>query len=221
VQFARNAVVAGGTGLVGTELLRLLGEENRYGRVTSLVRRETAAAGRIENRVVSFDHLDRSELSEVDDAYCCLGTTKRVAGSDEAFRKVDFDYILAYARAAHRAGAVRFLLVSALGANAQSRFFYTRVKGEVEAAVSTIGFQVVGIAQPSFLIGHRAKARGGEAAALLLSHAITPFMVAPLRRFRPIEARTVAAGLIHMAFNARKGVIVLSSEEIAPAAAFH
>src|SRR5712692_209159 len=173
VQFARNAVVAGGTGLVGTELLRLLGEENRYGRVTSLVRRETAAAGRIENRVVSFDHLDRSELSEVDDAYCCLGTTKRVAGSDEAFRKVDFDYILAYARAAHRAGAVRFLLVSALGANAQSRFFYTRVKGEVEAAVSTIGFQVVGIAQPSFLIGHRAKACGGEAAALLLSHAIT------------------------------------------------
>src|SRR5216684_5751364 len=221
VQFARNALVAGGTGLVGAELLKLLAAERRYGRITSLVRRETVSAGRVDNRVVSFDDLDRSELPGVDDAYCCLGTTRRVAGSDEAFRKVDFDCILAYARAAHRAGAVRFLLVSALGANAQSRFFYTRVKGEVEAAVSTIGFQVVGIAQPSFLIGRRAKARGGEAAALLLSHAITPFMVGPLRRFRPIEARTVAAGLIHMAFNAREGVIVLSSEEIAPAAAFH
>jgi uncharacterized protein YbjT (DUF2867 family) len=147
-----------------------------------------------------------------------LGTTKRVAGSDDAFRKVDFDYVLAYARAAHCAGAVRFLLVSALGANAHSRFFYTRVKGEVEAAVSTVGFQVVGIAQPSFLIGRRANARGGEAAALLLSHAATPFMVGPLRRFRPIEARRVAAGLIHLAFNARKGVTVLSSEEIASAA---
>ncbi len=217
MQFARNALVAGGTGLVGTELLRLLAEERRYGRITSLVRRETVSAGRVDNRVVSFDHLDRSELPEVDDAYCCLGTTRRVAGSDDAFRKVDFDYVLAYARAAQRAGAVRFLLVSATGANVESRFLYTRVKGQVEAAISTLGFQVVGIARPSFLIGRRARARGGETAALVLSHAVTPFMVGPLRRFRPIEARTVAAGLIHLAFNAREGVSVLSSEEIVSA----
>jgi len=217
LQFARNAVVAGGTGLVGTELLKLLDQERRYGRITSLVRQETVAAGRVENRVVSFDDLDRSELPEVDDAYCCLGTTRRVAGSDDAFRKVDFDYVLAYARAAHRAGAVRFLIVSAMGAKVESRFLYTRVKGQVEAAVSTLGFQVVGIARPSFLIGRRAKARGGETAALVLSHAVTPFMVGPLRRFRPIEARTVAAGLIHLAFNAREGVSVLSSEEIVSA----
>ncbi len=217
MQFARNAVVAGGTGLVGTELLKLLDQERRYGRITSLVRQETVAAGRVENRVVSFDDLDRSELPEVDDAYCCLGTTRRVAGSDDAFRKVDFDYVLAYARAAHRAGAVRFLIVSAMGAKVESRFLYTRVKGQVEAAVSTLGFRVVGIARPSFLIGRRAKARGGETAALVLSHAVTPFMVGPLRRFRPIEARTVAAGLIHLAFNAREGVSVLSSEEIVSA----
>ncbi len=217
MQFARNAVVAGGTGLVGTELLKLLDQERRYGRITSLVRQETVAAGRVENRVVSFDDLDQSEVPEVDDAYCCLGTTRRVAGSDDAFRKVDFDYVLAYARAAHRAGAVRFLIVSAMGAKVESRFLYTRVKGQVEAAVSTLGFQVVGIARPSFLIGRRAKARGGETAALVLSHAVTPFMVGPLRRFRPIEARTVAAGLIHLAFNAREGVSVLSSEEIVSA----
>ena len=121
MQSARNALVAGGTGLVGRELLTLLGEENRYGHITSLVRREMVAAGRVENRVVSFDHLDRSELPEVDDAYCCLGTTMRVAGSDEAFRKVDFDYILAFARAAQRAGAVRFLVVSAMVANTIER----------------------------------------------------------------------------------------------------
>jgi uncharacterized protein YbjT (DUF2867 family) len=214
VQFTRKALVAGGTGLVGTELLKLLGEENRYARVTSLVRRNMVAAGRVENRVVSFDHLDRSELPEVDDAYCCLGTTRRVAGSDDAFRKVDFDYVLAYGRAAQRAGAVRFLLVSAMGAHAQSRFFYTRVKGEIEAAVSTLGFEVVGIARPSFLIRPRAKAGRGEKVALVLTHAVTPLMVGRLRRFRPIEARTVAAGLIQLAFNARDGVIVLSSEEI-------
>src|SRR6266852_4240600 len=217
LQFARNAVVAGGTGLVGTALLKLLDEERRYGRITSLVRQETVAAGRVENRVVSFDHLDRSELPKVEDAYCCLGTTRRVAGSDDAFRKVDFDYVLAYARAAHRAGAIRFLLVSAMGANAQSRFLYTRVKGEVEAAVTTLGFHLVGVVRPSFLIGRRAKARGRETSAIVLSRAITPIMVGPLRRFRPIEARTVAAGLIHLAFNAPKGVSVLSSEKIVSA----
>src|SRR5713226_10015934 len=217
LQFARNAVVAGGTGLVGTELLKLLDQERRYGRITSLVRRETVSAGRVDNRVVSFDDLDRSELPGVEDAYCCLGTTRRVAGSDDAFRKVDFDYVLAYARAAHRAGTVRFLLVSAMGAKVESKFLYTRVKGQVEAAISTLGFQVVGIARPSFLIGRRAKARGGETAALMLSRAITPIMVGPFRRFRPIEARTVAAGLIHLAFNAQEGVSVLSSEQIASA----
>ena len=217
MQFARNAVVAGGTGLVGAELLKLLAAERRYGRITSLVRRETVSAGRVDNRVVSFDDLDRSELPEVNDAYCCLGTTRRVAGSDDAFRKVDFDYVLAYARAAQRAGAVRFLLVSAMGAKVESRFLYTRVKGQVEAAISTLGFQVVGIARPSFLIGRRARARGGETAALVLSQAVTPFMVGPLRRFRPIEARTVAAGLIYLAFSAREGVSVLSSEEIVSA----
>jgi len=214
VQFARNAVVAGGTDLVGTELLRLLGEENRYGHITSLVRREMVAAARVENHVVSFDDLDRSELPEVDDAYCCLGTTRRVAGSDEAFRKVDFDYVLAFARAAQRAGAVRFLLVSAMGANTQSRIFYTRVKGEVEAAVSALGFPVVGIVRTSNLVGHRAKARRGEMAALVVSHVVTPLMVGPLRRFRPIEARVVATGLIHLAFTAQERVNVLSSEAI-------
>jgi len=217
VQFARNALVAGGTGLVGTELLKLLAEERRYGRITSLVRRETVSAGRVDNRVVSFDDLDRSELPGVDDAYGCLGTTRRVARSDDAFRKVDFDYVLAYARAAHRAGAVRFLLVSATGANVESRFLYTRVKGQVEAAVTALGFHVVGVVRPSFLIGRRAKARGRETAAIVLSRAITPIMVGPLRRFRPIEARTVAAGLIHLAFNAPKGVSVLSSEKIVSA----
>jgi uncharacterized protein YbjT (DUF2867 family) len=214
VLFARKALVAGGTGLVGSELLALLGEDNRYARVTSLVRREVVTAGRVEHRVVSFDHLDRNEFPRVDDAYCCLGTTRRAAGSDDAFRTVDFDYVLAYARAAQRAGALRFLLVSALGAKAESRILYTRVKGQVEAAVSSLGFEVVGIARPSFLIGARVKARGGEAAALILSGAITPIMVGPLRRFRPIKARTVAAGLIQLAFHAPKGVSVLSSEQI-------
>ena len=103
----RRALVAGGTGLVGGELLRLLAQDTRYSHVTSLVRRVVADTGKVENRVVSFDDLERCDLPAVDDAFCCLGTTQRTAGSDAAFRHVDLDYAMVYARAAKKAGAAR------------------------------------------------------------------------------------------------------------------
>ncbi len=218
MQSLRRALVAGGTGLVGSELLALLGADARYRNVTSLVRREVTARDGVENCVISFADLDRLALPEIDDAYCCLGTTRSTAGSDEAFRKVDLDYVLAYARAARRAGAVRFLLVSSLGADANSRFLYTRTKGQAEAGVSALGFDVVGIARPSFLVGQRAAARPAERAALVIARIISPLMVGPLRRFRPIVVSKVAAALIQLAFVAPQGVTVLSSEEIAVAA---
>jgi uncharacterized protein YbjT (DUF2867 family) len=215
MQSARHALVAGGTGLVGNELLALLGKDTRYHHVTSLVRRDAPAVAGVTNRIISFDDLNGSELPEVEDAYCCLGTTRRAAGSDEAVRKVDLEYVLAFARAAKRAGAIRFLLVSSLGADIASRFLYTRLKGEAEAGVSALGFSVVGIARPSFLVGHRTVARIGETSALLLGLAISPFMIGPLQRMRPIAAHTVAAGLIYLAFTAPLGVTVMSSKEIA------
>ncbi len=217
MQSKRRTLVAGGTGLVGSELLALLGADTRYDKVTSLVRREVSARAGIENYVISFADLDRLELPEIDDAYCCLGTTRSAAGSDDAFRRVDLDYVLAYARAARRAGAVRFLLVSSMGADANSRFLYTRTKAEAEMGVSVLGFDVVGIERPSFLMGQRADARSAERAALVIGRIIRPLMVGPLRRFRPIEVSKVAAGLIQLAFDAPPGVTVLSSEEIAVA----
>jgi len=217
VQSKRRALVAGGTGLVGSELLALLGADTRYDKVTSLVRREVSARPGIENCVISFADLDRLELPEIDDAYCCLGTTRSTAGSDDAFRRVDLDYVLAYARVARRAGAVRFLLVSSMGADANSRFLYTRTKAEAEMGVSVLGFDVVGIARPSFLMGQRADARSAERAALVIGRIIRPLMVGPLRRFRPIEVSKVAAGLIQLAFGAPSGVTLLSSGEIAVA----
>ena len=215
MQSQRRALVAGGTGLVGSELLTLLGADTRYREVTSLVRRKVSERADIKSCVISFEDLDRIELPEIDDVYCCLGTTRSTAGSDEAFRKVDLDYVLVYARAARRAGAVRFLLVSSMGADANSRFLYTRTKGEAEAAVSALGFDVVGIVRPSLLVGQRADARPAERAALVIGRMISPFMVGPLRRFRPIEVSSVAAALIHLAFTAPPGVTVLPSEEIA------
>jgi uncharacterized protein YbjT (DUF2867 family) len=210
----RRALVAGGTGLVGSELVRRLGQDARYARVTTLGRRVVENAGKIENLVVSFDDLEQHELPAVDDAFCCLGTTRRTAGSDEAFRHVDLDYVLAYARAAKRAGAVRFLLVSSIGANAQSTLLYTRVKGEAEAGVQAIGFPMIGIVRPSFLVGKRTEKRSGEALALALGGLAGPLMLGPFRRYRPIDAGVVARALVCLATTAADGVTILSGPDI-------
>lgn len=215
----RHALVAGGTGLVGSALLDLLALDPRYQQVTSLVRRAVAERPPVRSVVVSFDDLDRAALAGVDDAYCCLGTTRRAAGSAQAFRHVDYGYVLAYARAAKRAGARRFLLVSPVGANPRSRFLYPRVKGEVEAAIQTLGFPVMVILRPSFLRGQRAQARTGEAVPLAVSKLIGPLLVGPLRRYQAVEARTVAAALRHMAFTAPDGVSLLASDQLPAAAA--
>jgi uncharacterized protein YbjT (DUF2867 family) len=215
MQPARHALVAGGTGLIGNELLALLGNDTRYHSVTSLVRRDAPTVAGVTNRIISFDDFNGCELRDVEDAYCCLGTTRRAAGSDDAVRKVDLEYVLTFARAAKRAGAIRFLLVSSLGADAASRFLYLRLKGEAEAGVSALGFSAVGIARPSFLVGRRTVARFGETFALLFGQAISPFMLGPLQRIRPVAAHTVASGLIHMAFTVPLGVTVISSKQIA------
>ena len=156
----RSAVVAGGTGLVGASLLPQLGANEGYTRVTSLVRREVSAPLGVTSHEVDFEQLDTLALPQVDDAFCCLGTTRRAAGSDAAFRRVDFDYIVAFARLAKRAGARRFLLVSSVGASPRSRFLYPRTKGECEAAITAIGFTTLVIVRPS-VPGRRARSATG------------------------------------------------------------
>jgi uncharacterized protein YbjT (DUF2867 family) len=210
----RHALVAGGTGLVGAALLRLLAADARYGRVTSLVRREVPAPSGVVLQRVDFDRLDEANVPSVDDAFCCLGTTRRDAGSDEAFRRVDLDYVLAFARCAKRAGATRFLLVSSIGASARSPLLYPRTKGESEAAVAAMGFERVVILQPSFLVGARAKPRAGEGIALRISGWIRPLLAGPLRKYAPVEAVAVARTLVEAAAAPARGVTVVTSDAI-------
>jgi uncharacterized protein YbjT (DUF2867 family) len=211
---ARTAVVAGGTGLVGTALLQILGGDAGYSRVISLVRREVAAAPGITLRTVDFERLDTVELPNVDDAFCCLGTTRRAAGSDAAFRRVDLDYVVAFARLAKRSGAQRFMLVSSIGASAASRVLYTRTKGECEEAIRAIGFATVVILRPSFLVGERVEHRAMEAVALRVGTLIAPLLVGPLRRYAPVHATAVARTLVEAAATAPEGVTVIESDGI-------
>jgi uncharacterized protein YbjT (DUF2867 family) len=212
----RTALLAGATGLVGGHCLELLLHDDAYGQVTVLGRRELGTTHRkLVQRVADFDRLaELGDVPRVEDVFCCLGTTMKQAGSEEAFRRVDFTYVYELARLASRHRAGQFLLVSALGANSQSRVFYNRVKGEVEEAVRKLPFDGVHIFRPSLLLGDRRESRPGERLAILAGRALGFVFVGPLGRYRPIAARAVAAAMVRIAKEAARGVHVYESDRI-------
>lgn len=211
-----RALLAGATGLVGRELLALLLASPRHAAVHALLRRsppDWPSHPRLHTHLVDFDHLPA--LPAVDDVFIALGTTIKVAGSQAAFRRVDFDAVLATARGAHAAGARRAFVVSALGADAGSSVFYNRVKGDMEHAVAALGYDTVVFARPSLLTGDRAAlgqpVRAGERWALRLLRPVFGLVPAGVR---PIEARQVAQALLRAADAARPGVLVLDSAQM-------
>ena len=213
-----RVLVAGATGLVGRAVLQHLAGDTRMGRVTALVRQPAQAAGLpdgVRSTVVDFNTLGQAGqpgLPPTDWALCCLGTTIKVAGSQAAFRAVDFDAVLAFARAAKVAGANRLGVVSALGADARSAVFYNRVKGEMEQALRALGLPQLVIARPSLLLGERSAL--GQAPRLVetLAQAWMPAIgwLIP-RPLRPISADAVAAALIAALADDKPGVQVLES----------
>lgn len=190
-------MLAGAGGLVGRELLQLLVESSGYSAVHSLLRRPSSAAApaKVRELVVNFDALP--ELPACDDVFVALGTTIKVAGSEAAFRRVDYDYVVDVARAGLRAGATRLAVVSSLGADAASRVFYNRVKGEMQDTVSALGYESVVIAQPSLLLGDREAlgqpTRGAEVWAQRLLGPVAGLLPASIR---PVSAHHVAAALL-------------------------
>lgn len=209
----RRVWLAGATGLVGRELLdRLLADADTHA-VHLLLRRAAPALPvhpKLQTHLVDFDRLPA--LPPADEVFIALGTTIKQAGSQEAFRRVDFDAVVNTARAGRAAGATRLGIVSALGANAQSSVFYNRVKGEMQQAVSTLGYGSVVFAQPSLLLGDRARlgqpVRPLEAWAMRWS---TPVMAVLPRGVRPIAAADVAAALLQAVRSAGPGVQLLAS----------
>jgi uncharacterized protein YbjT (DUF2867 family) len=154
----RIALLAGATGLVGRALLSLLLASKHYGRVHVLLRRpapDIKGSPKLNVHLVDFAMLPAA-LPTADDVFIALGTTIKLAGSEAAFRQVDFAFVVNTARGARAAGATRLAVVSALGADAKSRVFYNRVKGEMEAAIAQLGYETVVVAQPSLLLGDRA-----------------------------------------------------------------
>jgi uncharacterized protein YbjT (DUF2867 family) len=192
---SRAALLVGSTGLIGAFVLKRLLASEHYSRVTVWVRRALAITHpKLTTVVVDFDKLAERRVDE-EDVYCCLGTTIKVAGSQEAFRRVDYEYPVALARAAARGGAKRFLVVSALGAKSGSTVFYSRVKGEMEAAVKAAGIPKVYIFQPSMLSGRQENKRFWEDVATAVGNVVGPL----LGKYRPIHGDIVAAGMVKAA----------------------
>lgn len=203
-----TALVAGGSGLVGSSLLELLVSQPDVGRVIAVSRRPLIYDHpKIANRIVSFDALEKSlEGAHADVAFCCLGTTLKSAGSEAAFRQVDHDYVLAFARAAHQAGVQRFVLNSSVGADPASKSFYLRVKGETEALVAQIGFASLDIFQPSLLLGWRREIRPLELAAMAVLPVVNPLLLGGAEQFRAVSVGRVAAAMLGAARSQKKGI---------------
>ena len=205
-------MLVGATGLVGEAALQRALASPRVQQVVAPTRRPLAPHPKLVNPVVDFDTLPAdADWWRVDAVACALGTTIRDAGSQDAFRRVDHDYPLAIARQVHAHGATTFVLVSAMGADADSRLFYSRTKGEVEEALAALGFASLTLLRPGLLGGERRQHRGGERFALRVMGALDGVLP---QRYRIIPAERVADALLQAALDAPPGRHVMASERL-------
>lgn len=208
-----RVLLAGATGLVGRHVLQLLLADARCSAVVAPVRRVLDVdAPKLRAPSIDFDAMPGgAEWWEVDAAICALGTTMKQAGSEDAFRRVDHDYPLAIARNVLRGGASVFVLNSAVGADPESRFFYNRVKGEVERDLVALGFPSLTVVRPGLIGGKRGEFRPGERAASLALGAFGPLLP---RRWRINPASRIATAMVEAVMQPRPGVHVIGSDAL-------
>lgn len=214
----RAAIVVGATGLTGTSLVEQLCENDEYVSVTVIARRAPAFTHpKLEVKIRNFDTLEEKDIELAHELYCCLGTTIKKAGSREEFEKVDFEYPLTIASLAKKRGIPHMLVITAMGANEKSPFYYNRVKGKLEHDLMEIGLQRLSIIRPSLLVGEREEFRLGEKAGEQVLKFVKPLLVGPLKRSRSIEASQVAKAMIVIALQqhgTKQPVTVYQSQEL-------
>ena len=170
---------------------------------------------KLDQKVIDFDNLKKYRMELVaDDVFCCLGTTIKKAGSKEAFTRVDYNYVTQLAEITANKGASQFLVVSSMGADPSSLFFYNRVKGKMEEDIKKYGFETVHIIRPSLLLGEREEQRTGEEIASKIMKPISTLMVGPLEKYKPIQAETVAKALVNLAAQDIKGIHLHLSDDL-------
>ncbi|MFJ7982859.1 NAD(P)H-binding protein [Lysinibacillus xylanilyticus] len=213
----RAAIVVGATGLTGTSLVEQLCENDEYVSVTVIARRAPAYTHpKLEVKIRNFDTLEEKDIEFAHELYCCLGTTIKKAGSREEFEKIDFEYPLTIASLAKKRGIPHMLVITAMGANESSPFYYNRVKGKLEHDLMELGLQRLSIIRPSLLVGEREEFRLGEKAGEKVLKLVKPLLVGPLKRSRAIEASQVAKAMIVIAlYGNKQPVTIYQSQELA------
>lgn len=215
----KTALIIGATGLVGEETLKELLQSADYGKVIALTRKLlNLKNAKLENPVVDFDKPEQYKAIKADDVYCAMGTTIGKAGSQAAFKKVDFEIPLQVAEFALKNGAAKFILVSSMGANAKSAIFYSRVKGELEEALIKLKYKAVIIVRPSILLGDRKEKRTGEAIGRLVSEKLSFLFAGPLAKYKGTPADLLARVMVKLANDGKQGIRVIENDEIFVAA---
>jgi uncharacterized protein YbjT (DUF2867 family) len=211
-----TAIVAGATGLIGGQLVQYLLDHSEYDRVIILVRRTTGLKHvKLTELLVDFDQLDNvGEHFKGAILFCTLGTTIKAAKSKEAFRKVDYQYPLQLAILAQKHEAQQFHIVTAMGSDPRSSIFYSRVKGEIEAALKALGLKSLHIYHPSILVGNRKVFRLGERLAMILMKAISITMIGTFSKYRAIEAKKVARAMVNASQKERSGTFLYEYNEM-------
>ena len=211
---SKTALVIGATGLIGKQVLNFLLASPVYKQIKILTRRSTGVQHEKLNEIL-FD-FDRPEASLVkaDDVFCCMGTTIKKAGSEEAFKKVDFQYPLQIGRLAKLNGSSKYLIVTAMGADPKSFIFYNRVKGEIEKELADLHFDTLHLLRPSLLLGNRGETRVAEKIGEKLAKILDPVMIGPLKKYAAIDSAKVAKGLLELAQLPQKGVFIHDSAEL-------
>ncbi|HVW95657.1 MAG TPA: NAD(P)H-binding protein [Mucilaginibacter sp.] len=212
----KRAIVAGAGGMTGGELLSVLLSEPGYDEVLILVRKELKIAHpRLKQLVVNFDEpASYADFIKGDVIFCCLGSTLKKTPDLKDYRKVDHDYPLQLAEAGVRNGVNQYHLVSSIGANIKSSNFYTRMKGETEEDLKKTGIPGIHIYQPSFLTGDRKEQRPRERFFVALMRIIDPLLLGGLKKYRSIQAATVANAMYRQSLKNEKGIHTYSSDKI-------
>jgi len=213
---SKKALILGSTGLIGKNLLQLLLQNNNYNAVYAPVRKLSGQTNpKLKEIQTDFENISaKNEMFQVDDVFCCIGTTIAKAGNKEIFRKVDLEIPVIFAKYARDNGAAKYLVVSSIGADQNSLAFYTQTKGKLEDELKKIGFSALYIFRPSLLLGERKEFRVGEEAA---KFAITllPFVFSGfLKKYKPIQGKAVARVMLKKAGEESNGIFILESQEI-------
>lgn len=211
-----TALIAGATGLVGSKLVTLLLDSNKYQRVIAITRKPLEVSHhKLENIISNFDDLEAIvEKLKADDVFCCLGTTMKQAGSKAAFKKVDYEYVIRLATLSKSNNAKQFLLISAMGANKNSWIYYNKIKGQTEDKLQKLGFKSLFILRPSLIIGERNEKRTGEEVAQNIMPFLDNIMIGPLKKYASIDAQKIANKMLSLAISQLEGTHILLSDAL-------